>query len=347
MDERELHDLLARYPLPFQPAESPVPLDGAGGYSGARLWRFRAAAGPMVLRAWPPDGPGRPHLEQVHRWLSRAGELDFIPVPVPDRHGATIQEHHGRLWELAPWMPGSAEVDTLPAMARVRSAFTALAAFHARLAGDRTEGPSPGLGRRYAAILELIRGGFDDLARAIGAAGTAATDRTRSLAERWMGTARAVAPRLLEPLRIAAGRVVRLQPCLRDARPEHFLFADDRVVGLLDFGAMGVDCVAGDLARLIGEWLRGDQAARAQALTAYELVRPLAPAETSLIDAFLSSSALLVGEHWIRWHYVEGRRFDDDTAVASRLGRGVQHLEELASRLGVTGCAPRRAEEIR
>ena len=52
-----------------------------------------------------------------------------------------------------------------------------------------------------------------------------------------------------------------LQPCLRDARPEHFLFDGDQLSGLVDFGAMAVDSVVGDLARLIGEWLDDDRPA--------------------------------------------------------------------------------------
>ena len=150
------------------------------------------------------------------------------------------------------------------------------------------------------------------------------------MALRWLGLARAVAPQLLDPLREAAGRVVPLQPCLRDARPEHFLFEGDRVSGLVDFGAMGVDCVAGDLARLMGEWLAGDPSARSVALAAYERIRPLDAAESSLIVAFTSSSSLLIGEHWIRWHYIEGRRFDDPLAVEQGIARGLALIELLA-----------------
>ena len=79
---------------------------------------------------------------------------------------------------------------------------------------------------------------------------------------------------------------------------------------------MGVDTVAADLARLIGEWLDGDPAARREALASYEQVRPLDPAEARLIAVFETTTALLIGERWVRWHYVENRRFDDPKAVA-------------------------------
>ncbi len=332
MDTRGIVALLARYPLPMQPLDGPECLGGAGGLSGAQLWRYRSGQGMLVLRGWPPHGPGRAHLEQVHRWLRLAGDLGFVPVPIADRSGGTLHEHGGRFWELAPWMLGAPEVARPPAPARVRSAFAALAAFHQRLGGERGAGPSPGLAQRHAEMAQLLRGGFDALGRAIRGSGAAGPDETASIALRWLTLARSVAPRLLDPLRAAAGRVVPLQPCLRDARPEHFLFEGDRVTGLVDFGAMGVECVAGDLARLMGEWLGDDSSDRNEALAAYERIRPLDPAEVALIDAFASSSALLIGEHWIRWHFVEGRRFDDPSAVVQGAARGLAYLQRLAIR---------------
>ena len=330
MDDRGILDLLARYPRRFQPLDALECLGGAGGLSGARLWRYSSEWGPLVLRAWPPHGPGRAHLEQVHRWLLPADELGFVPTPIADRSGATLQEWSGVFWELAPWMPGAAETARPPEPARVRAAFAALAAFHQRLGGERRGGTSPGLAQRHAAVSDLLRGGLVELERAVQRPDAGPPDETRSMSLRWLGLARAVAPRLLDPLRKAAGRVVPLQPCLRDARPEHFLFEGDRVSGLVDFGAMDVDCVAGDLARLMGEWLDDDRSARAGALAAYERIRPLDAAEAALIEVFASSSALLIGEHWIRWHYIEGRRFDDPSVVREGITRGLAHLERLA-----------------
>src|SRR5262249_20661804 len=261
------------------------------------------------------------HLEQVHQWLRLAEDLDFVPAPLADRSGRTLQEHEGGFWELARLMPGAAEVARPPAPARLRSALAAMAAFHQRLGVERRTGISPGLGHRHEAVAHLLRGGFDSLERAI----RASRDKARPMAMRWLGLARVVAPRLSAPLREAAGRPAPLQPCLRDARPEHFLFEGDRVTGLVDFGAMGVDCVAGDLARLMGEWLDKDPTARAEALAAYERIRPLDAGEGALIDAFASSSALLIGEHWIRWHYIERRRFDEPSALVQGIARRLDH----------------------
>ncbi len=321
--EAEALAVLARYPSAVAPTSAPEALGGAGGLSGARLWRYPSPVGPMVLRLWPSDGLGRAHREQVHRWLKRASDLPFVPVPIADRSGATLQESASGLWELSRWMPGASESGGSPPPVRVASAFAALATFHGRFGDDRRRARSPGLADRAGSIAGLIRGGFDELEQAIAA------DATRELATRWLALGRRVAPRLLGPAREAAARTVPLQPCLRDARGEHFLFEDDRVTGLVDFGAMGVDCVACDLARLIGDWLDDDPPARAGALAAYERVRPLDPEEAALIPAFGTSAALLIGERWLRWHYIEGRRFEDPAAVATGLKRSVERLARM------------------
>ena len=127
----------------------------------------------------------------------------------------------------------------------------------------------------------------------------------------------------------ASSTLVRLQPVLRDARPEHFLFEDHRLTGLVDFGAMGVESVAADLARLMGDWLDGDVSARREALASYERVRPLDSTEARLITAFETMAAVLIGERWVRWHYVEKRRFDDPQAVSKGIDRGRSRLERL------------------
>ncbi len=268
----------------------------------------------MVLRAWPPLGPDRRHLERVHRWLAKVAGLGFIPSPIADLRGQTLQQDEGTFYEVDPWLTGEPDRSRPPASARLRSAFSGLAAFHDRFASERHEGFSQGLKRRYEVLVHLLEGGLDILDQAINEGRPAGDTLTRVIACRWAELARRVAPRLLDPLRISSGRFVALQPCLRDARPDHFLFTDDRLTGLVDFGAMGVDCISGDLARLMGEWLEGDPAARTEALAAYEQIRPLDRIEADLIDVFECSSALFIGEHWIRWHYLEGRQFEDPLA---------------------------------
>jgi homoserine kinase type II len=297
--------ILSRYASPLRPSGSLEPLGNAGGLSGARLWRYRSEIGPLGLRAWPDDGPGRQHLDQVHHWLIEAA---------------------GTFWELAPWMPGTADQSPIPKEAPTRSAFEALASFHRKLEHERTMAASPGLIRRLELLQNLEQGGLSALRDAIENAKEEAPDR-RELEMQWLSQAYAALPRLIEPASLAAQRPLPLQPCLRDARKEHFLFIDDKVTGLVDFGLMGLDCVAADLARLMGDWLPIVGSLRTEALAAYDAVRPLAADERAVLDSFESSADLLIGERWLRWHYLENKVFNDTTAVTEGIRRSVVRLE--------------------
>jgi len=328
VNARAWDDLLGRYPARVQPLSQLESLGGAGGLSGARLWRFRAEQGRLLLRAWPPHGPGRKHLERVHHWLSLTADLGFVPVPIRDRAGDSLQEWQGRLWEITPWLAGATGLSCPPALEHLRLAFTGLAAFLERLACEQVEGVSAGLRHRHQALTQLVQGGFDMLEAAINMEREPRTVR-HAAALAWLTLARSMAPTLLDPLARASTLVIPLQPCLRDARPEHFLFDGDRLSGLVDFGAMGVDSVAGDLARLIGEWFDGDPSARPEALACFERVRPLDPAETGLIGLFESATSLLIGERWVRWHYLEHRLFDDPEAISKGLERSLKQIEKL------------------
>jgi homoserine kinase type II len=318
-----LKALLARYPAICRPCRPPEALGNAGGWSGAQLWRYDSGRGPLVARAWPPEGPNRAILERIHAWLGAAAHLGFVPVPLQALDGRTVQEQGGRLWEVAAWLEGAPASGFPPPLAQLRSGFTALAAFHQALGVVWTLGPSPGIGVRLRELEGLIGGGFDVLERAVRRANA---EPRSSAAGSWLALARASAGQLLEPLRRASATEIKRQPCLRDARPEHLLFSGDRVTGLIDFGAMDVENVAADLARLLGDWVGPQPTLRSEALAAYTAVRPLEAAELALIELFEDSAALLGPGHWVRWHFLEGRAFDDPSAVAAGIDRGLQRL---------------------
>jgi hypothetical protein len=325
-----LDSLIARYSLSFQPRSPLLSLGGAGGFSGARLWRYHAEHGEFVVRSWPMEGPGRGHIEQVHHWLSLTTALPFIPVPIRDRTGRTVQQWQGSFWEIAPWLAGSADTSRPPKTLRVRLAFAGLAAFHQQLACEEIESYSAGLRQRQDEIGRLVGSGFDLLESTIGEReGSRLSNGAKAI--QWLALARQIAPAVIERLSRESGRLMRVQPVIRDARPEHFLFDLDRLSGLVDFGAMGVESVAADLARLTGEWFDGDPELHREGLRAYESIRPLDPDEAHLIAVFEVASALLIGERWARWHYIERRHFDDPFAVSKGLDRGLARLQRLAS----------------
>jgi homoserine kinase type II len=209
---------------------------------------------------------------------------------------------------------------------RVRAAYEALARFHRRLARHSTEGTSPGIMARLAEVEHLLGSGLEELRSSLrGRSG----DRLSDLTRQWLDLAPVAGRLVRERLgRFCDVRVSR-QPCLRDARPEHFLFEGDRVSGLVDFGATGLEAVAADLARLGSEWLGGDVVLKGEALAAYHAIRPLDPSDLALIPAFEQASDLLIAYHWARWHHLEGRSFEDPLAVARGLEKGLARTARL------------------
>jgi Ser/Thr protein kinase RdoA (MazF antagonist) len=149
---------------------------------------------------------------------------------------------------------------------------------------------------------------------------------------RWMAMARSAVPWLLPALRDASRLHVSLQPCLRDARPEHFLFDGDRLSGLIDFGAMGIDCVATDLARLLGEWGIEPAPLPYGILAAYDRVRPLESSASAFVANFQAAADVLIAGHWLSWHFLEHRRFEDPGTVRDGITRGLARLERLTAR---------------
>jgi Ser/Thr protein kinase RdoA (MazF antagonist) len=317
--------LFDRYPSAARPISPLEPLGNAGGLSGARLYRYRSGLGPLVARLWPVEGADLGRLAKIHGWLRKAGDLGFVPVPISTLDGASVVDLDGRAWEVDPWMPGAADLSRPPRPARLRAAFGGLGTFLSRLASDRIEGPSPGLALRVSELEGLMVAGFRELRDQVA---RVPDDPASPLTRLWIDRASALAPAIAEATRQAAARPLPLQPCLRDARPDHFLFEEDRLSGLVDFGAMGIDSVAGDLARLLGEWVGADRSARGMAIAAFEAIHPLSEPELRAIEAFRRANALLGAGRWARWHFREGRTFDDPEAVVRGLARGLERLDE-------------------
>ena len=324
--------VVARYGRDLQPIGTVRSLGGYGGLSGSRIWRYSSALGEILIRSWPEATRGRRRIETIHGWLRNVVDLPFVPQPFPALDGRTVHEFEGILWEATPWLPGSPDPVRPPRMERVRAAFKALGMFHARLSKGAVAAASPGLRLRGEELRRLLSGGFDAIEAELNAQ---PDDPCGPPAQEWLGLARRVAPEALKMID-ASGRLASpLQPCLRDARPEHFLFEGDRLTGLIDFGAMDVESTAADLARLNGEWLPlpEGEALRDEGIKAYSEVAPLHFNHLTIAKAFEAAADVLIAERWIRWRFRERRRFDDPNATVDGIGRGLARLRKLSLRL--------------
>lgn len=115
-------------------------------------------------------------------------------------------------------------------------------------------------------------------------------------------------PALLQELIEVQRVLVPLHFVLRDVWSDHILFTEDRVTGIIDFGAARVDEPATDVARLLGSlepldasrWLIGWQA--------YHADNPRVDLErVRLLDRV---GTLLAAVQWLQWLAIEPRQFD-------------------------------------
>ena len=329
----EVAALLAYFPTVYQPSRIRA-LQNAGGYSGAQFWKLDTASGPCCLRRWPQE-TSRNRLNWIHEVVvqANAAGLREIPVPLINAQGKRLTHWQQHDWELAPWMPGRANFHQEPSDEKLVAALHVLARFH--LATAQFRGPPrcvsqtpPGLQQRLQRLRQ-----FQQLD---------ATTFAQALADiDWPGwLPRAKRVRLLfdcvhsqicTELSQASHRQVPLQPCLRDIWHDHVLFSGNRVTGLIDFGAMRMETVAGDLARLLGS-LAGDDPQRWQlGLTAYEEVRRLEAAERVLIAIYDRSAVALSGMNWLWWLAIERRQFENREAILKRLDDNADRLARLAA----------------
>ncbi len=337
--ERPPREVLGAYPEAYQPRRIEF-LDWAGGFSGALLWKLETPSGAFCLRRWPRAHPTEDRLRFIHavqHWAAARG-CSFVPVPCSTRDGESYLRHGGFLWELATWMPGSADYRRRPSVGKLQAAMTAIAQVHLALVTFPLPEPaerltvSPGIVERRRRLAEWARRDLGELSESLPRIGFPELDR---LVRKVLGMVPASLPGLDRLLAHAEHQVVALQPCLCDVWHEHVLYQQDRVAGLVDFGAVRLENVAADVARLLGSMVLDEADGWVEGLQAYGAIRPLSRAELDLIEAFDRSTVVLSGLNWMDWIYLQRRRFPSREAVLDRLREIAHRLEVVMSGDGV------------
>jgi homoserine kinase type II len=332
--DRGAETVRSRYPFPFASAAL-LGLGNRGGFSGARLWRGESPAGRFCLRAWPAHET-MARLQYRHRLMALARDkgLSFVPAVFATVEGATAVAEAGRLWELTEWLDGRADFAEFATPSRLEAACEALAALHRAwecLAGPPI--PCPAVQRRLDFLRDwqaLVTTGWRPLPQAADPLGDLAR-RAAGLLPRWL----AGVPQRLAPW---AARALPVQPCLCDLWHDHLLFVGDRLTGLVDYGAVKLDHVAVDLARLLGSLVGDDAAGWECGLKVYRRGRPLSPAEEELARVLDHTGAILGLANWLRWLYHDGRAFEDLPAARSHVEGLVWRIEAWNPGTAVSVC---------
>lgn len=314
--------VLARFRLPAPRAVQA--LGNLGGFSGASLWRVGTAAGDFCLRAWPAGDPSPERLAWLHRLQrsARQAGLAFVPELLLTHDGDSFLAHQGRLWELAMWLPGRADLEDDPDPSRVEAVFRALAQLHhVWERQEATTGPCPAVERRLRALGEWqqrMASGWRPPQTPLDPLTPWVTRAWRLLPERMA--------RVGGELALWTNRTLRLRPCLCDVWPGNVLLDGRRVTGLVDYGSVKVDHPAVDLARLLGG-LPNREAVWGRAVAAYAAVRPLTADEDELARLLDRSGVVGAILTWLRWLYLEHRRLPQSSLVLSRLSFLIERLE--------------------
>jgi Ser/Thr protein kinase RdoA (MazF antagonist) len=325
------------------PTAAEIGAVASGGFSGARVWQVQFHGQTFALRQWPAAAKvGRVAvIHQFQRWL--ASQRIPVPVPVGERAtGQTVVYHHGAPWELATWMPGAADYDAHPQPEKLAAALRSLAALHlsaARLPGGlpdwmKKPGVSPALMRRSERLCNLV---LSDSKKLQAAVRRQPPSERHRLAEEALALVEQTAEVELQKSQRWEMEPLPLQMCLRDVWHDHILFTGSRVTGIIDFGAIGFDSPAGDVARLLGSMVGDDRERWQLGLEAYEAVKPLAAHERDAIAFFDSSGVVLSAVNWVHW------LFRDSSALAATVDRSkaFQRLERLTARLRTLAATSR------
>ena len=333
----DLRKIFGRYPAVYAAHDSQHPRCFEG-FSGASVWRVETAAGPCALRAMNPAQIDPARLAGLHRLVAhvRRCGLPQVAVPIGTLDGTTFFEQEGALWQLEPWMPGTADFWTNPTAGRLEAALESLARWH--IAAARFEprpqeaswffhhcsACSPGLSER---LRELER--WDAKRREIvGKRLKSSTWKEfGELGLRILDAFARQAPALARELSLGTPTRVPLQPCLRDVWHDHLLYTGETITGLIDPHAARSDSPAIDLARLLGSLVADDRQRWEAGLAAYQRIRPLSLDELALVGLFDRSSVLLSGMTWLDWYCLEGREFADQNRVLARLRAIVGRLQ--------------------
>lgn len=314
------------------PAGAEVTPLATAGFSGSPVFLVRPPGGrPHVLKAFASETG----LERA-RWIhALADHLQFagvheVPAVLPPASGETVvATKDGRLWEMVAFVAGTPAADPEPV--QIAAAMRTLARIHAATAtlpaSPPAQAASRGLVDRIARARALLATPWQNM---LSQPPALASELASALEERLASAVALFAAGDGAQMLLALARIepspLLCQVVLRDVWSEHILFANpDRVVGVIDLHAAGIDTPATDLARLLGSWLPPHALVGpewwAGGIAAYQTLRPLTAREVSLVPLLAASGVVFGLDNWFRWVLGEGRSFAAPARVVSRVDR--------------------------
>jgi Ser/Thr protein kinase RdoA (MazF antagonist) len=333
--QRFSRQLIAAFPAVLgQPFDA---VQASGGYSGAIVWKVTSGSSCFAVRRWPRTGLTATRIRGLHRLLHHlsVSGLTFVAPPIASVSGETLITIDGFLWQMEPWLPGEASFHSSSTDQKLSSAVQALAKWHkaairfqptaneAAWFGSKQMETSPAVLERLQIAEGWLRGELDVVMN-----GANTQSDFDSIAAKISQACKYALPMIQSELMQAQRLQVDLQPCLRDVWHDHVLFEGDEVSGIIDPSACRTECIATDLARLLGSLAGDDQSMWQTALMAYERERKLSADARSLIRVLDRSAVVLGPLTWLRRRYISNESFNE-AAVLTRLQTQLERLMAL------------------
>lgn len=325
MNEMPPSDVRTRFDIPRN--SSFLPLGSAGGFSGARFWQVETIEETYCLRRWPKEHPTPEHLEWIHRVLTHcaANGTPQVDLPLKSTGGETWIKHDGYLWQLSQWLEGTANFSDNPNDDRLSNAIKCLAKFHLGAAQVNLDFRTSKNIQQRVAMLADVPASLD-LVHSSSVKSCGAIHDFRTVVGQ---NALSACAKLHAQLKTFENSVLPIQPVIRDVWHDHLFFKGDEVSGIADFGAMEMDTVCLDISRLLGSLVGNEQSRWETALADYSSIRALTEPERNLVPLLDQSGVWLGSLNWLRWIFVDGREFDDMSAVEKRVSHLTQRLATL------------------
>ncbi len=288
----------------------------AADSAARRLWRWTGVAGSLLLRLWP-EGYDAKQLADNHRLMADARNrgLQFVPLVIQTRLNVSLVTRLNRLWELQEWLPGVADFHGRPARQKLEQASTALAQLHQVWSRyrDPVERQCPAIQRR----LDFVRSWI--ARRHAGWRPRSQDASLQALLASFWTVVDSLVDHIAGWLRPWSDRLFPAQPCLRDPWHDHFLFENDRLTGLIDYGSVNTDNVAVDLARMLGSLVGDDEASWQLGFDGYRSIRALSAEEMALARALDRAGTVVAAATWLIWLTDRKGEFSEPLLAVKRL----------------------------
>jgi len=301
-------------------------LGSAGGFSGAKFWKITVASTKYCLRRWPNNKPTRVQADVIYPTLEFVRRHLDLPLafPIQTVRGAPMCRVDNAHWELSHWMPGKPIAETEINDMQLRAAAKALAELHNTTSSlSEHQHASPAVDLRCNMIDRLWATQFEQLQSTQDISGVVDSGVKQILLDQFRYQAHA----LRQQLELLRNVPVSQIPILGDIWSDHVLFKNDKVSGIVDFGAMKIESPCLDIARLFGSYADYSSEALRRGVSYYGQFRKLNDLDLSLIELYDRGYVLLAGIQWLIWIELEQRKFCDNGAVRQRLQRLIQRCE--------------------